>query len=440
MKPAKIFRHVIIPSILLLGLLTAGVPVQAQTNDKELFLVAQKAYEDGFYDVAIRYIEQLLSDHPDTNKRIEARLLLGQCYFFKSQYLKAYEVFNDLLQYTEYRDHTLYWLGETYLKGSDYRQAKKQYRQLINLFPNSVFTPQAYYSVGWVEFEEDKFQDAFKTFTELQQKFPDHQLAEDAAFKLGEIEYNLRHFEKTIDAFNNYLEKFPRSTKKAEAFFYIAESYYYLEDPLTAITYYAKTAEVAYDNKLILMARVSLGWCYLKLEKYKLAGENFDKALVFAESKGILSDDIYLGQATLYTRMEKYAEALNAYQLLIDTFPNSHRVLESYLGKANIFYKLEQYDRAIIHYKKVLLDFDETKELNDTYEKAFFGLAWSHLKKNEIEPAIQSFQAIKNRATNKTVKISALTIFINQSCWPIRWFLIARELKALPGRWKCTEH
>ncbi|MBZ0166575.1 MAG: tetratricopeptide repeat protein, partial [Candidatus Omnitrophica bacterium] len=257
--------------------------------------------------------------------------------------------------------------------------------------------------------EEDKFQEALKTFTELQQKFPDHQLAEDAAFKLGEIEYNLRHFEKTVDAFNNYLEKFPRSTKKAEAFFYIAESYYYLDDPLTAVTYYAKTAEVAYDNKLILMARVSLGWCYLKLEKYKLAGENFDKALVFAESKGILSDDIYLGQATLYTRMERHADALDAYQKLIDSFPNSHRVLESYLGKANIFYKLEQYDRAIIHYKKVLLDFDKTKELNDTYEKAFFGLAWSHLKKNEIEPAIQSFQTIKNRATNKTVKISALT-------------------------------
>jgi len=42
----------------------------------------------------------------------------------------------------------------------------------------------------------------------------------------------------------------------------MAEAYYYLEDYLTAITYYAKTAEIAYDNKLILIAKVSLGWSY----------------------------------------------------------------------------------------------------------------------------------------------------------------------------------
>ena len=108
MKSASVF-HLKIAAVLLLLCVAGAVPsARAQTDDKEMFLVAQKAYEDGFYDVAIRYIDQLLTQHPDTNKRIEARLLLGQCYFFKSQYLKAYEVFNDLLQYTEYRDHTLY--------------------------------------------------------------------------------------------------------------------------------------------------------------------------------------------------------------------------------------------------------------------------------------------------------------------------------------------
>lgn len=409
MKSSTVFYLRIIPLFLVTFLLGTQVPARAQTDDKELFLVAQKAYEDGFYDVAVRYIDQLLTQHPDTNKRIEARLLLGQCYFFKSQYLKAYEVFNDLLQYTEYRDHTLYWLGETYLKGSDYRQAKKHYRQLINLYPKSVFAPQALYSVGWVEFEQNQFREAAKTFKQLNDTFPEHQLAEDAAFKLGEIEYNLRHFEKTIDGFNAYLERYPRSTKKAEAFFYIAESYYYLDDPLTAVTYYAKTAEIAYDNKLILMARVSLGWCYLKLEKFSLAADNFSAALAFAEEKGILSDDIYLGQATLYTRMEKYNEALAAYQNLIDTFPNSRRIKESYLGKANIFYKLEQYDRAIVHYEKVILDFAQGQELTETYEKAFFGLAWSHLKNNDVTQAIRQFETIRDRAQKKTVKISAMT-------------------------------
>ena len=114
--------------IVCLFLATAHIPfLRAQdSNEGELFLVAQKAFEDGFYDVAMRYVNQLFEEYPQTEKHIQAKLLLGQCYFFKSQYLKAYDTFQDLLQFSEFKDATLFWLGETYLKGSDYKKAEKQ--------------------------------------------------------------------------------------------------------------------------------------------------------------------------------------------------------------------------------------------------------------------------------------------------------------------------
>ena len=64
---------------------TQSALVFAQNDQNELFLVAQKAFDDGFYDLAIRYIEQLLNDFPKTDKIVQAKLLLGQCYFFKRQ-------------------------------------------------------------------------------------------------------------------------------------------------------------------------------------------------------------------------------------------------------------------------------------------------------------------------------------------------------------------
>lgn len=404
----KLLRVTFISLVCALTLSSVSI-AEAQNNDSELFLVAQKAFEDGFHDVAIRYVTQLLEEFPETQKRIQARLLLGQCYFFKSQYLKAFEIFNDLLQYAEFKDETLFWLGETYLKGMDFKQAKAHYRQLIELYPNSIFTPQAYYSIGWVEFEENKFIESRSSFQKLIEKFPDHPLVEDSTFKLGEIEYNLRNFEKTIDVFTKYIEENTRSTKKAEAFFYIAESYYYLNDPLTAVTYYAKTAEISYENKLILMAKVSLGWSYLKLEKYKLAAENFDSAMSFAQEKGILSDDVFLGQATLYTQTKDFDQALKAYRLLIDTFPNSRRISESYLGIANIYYNLEKYDLAVENYLKIIDINKNEKTLNEILEKSYFGLAWSYLKLNDIESSVKNFEAIRDKTDNKTVKISALT-------------------------------
>ena len=394
-------------------------PAFAQQNqEKELFLVAQKAFEDGFYDVAMRYIDQLLKDYPQTEKRIQANLLLGQCYFFKNQYLKAYEIFQKLLQYNDFKDVTLYWLGETYLKGGDYKQAEDYYNQVIQLYPKSIYTPQSYYSLGWVYFEQENFDKARAAFLKLMRDFPDHQLTEDAAFKIGECTYDLGEYPKAIQYFQDYIFHYAQAARQAEAYFYMGESAYYEDDPLEAVTYYAKAAEMAYDNKLMLMAHVSMGWSYLKLQKFDLAQKYFEDAEQFSQDKGILSDDIYLGEASLYSDTKQLDKALSAYNNLITKFPDSTRILDAYLGKANTYYLLEKYDEAIKTYQE-LIDHSAKKTstgkepqdaaVQQLLEKAYFGLGWSYLKKGDIDLAVNTFQTIKNTAASQTVRISALT-------------------------------
>ena len=385
------------------------IPARAQNSEQELFVVAQKAFEDGFYDIAARYIDQLLKEYPQTEKRVPARLLLGQCYFFKSQYLKAYETFHPLLDYSEFKDATLFWLGETYLKGSDYLQAEKQFQQLIDIYPNSEYTPQAYYSLGWTYFAGNKLEEAKKPLKELLKEFPDHQFAEDALFKLGEIEYNLHNYQEAVRYFSTYSDQYPQSARIAESYFYIGEAHYYLEDFLTAVTYYAKAAQGAYDEKLTLMAKVSLGWSYLKLGKYDLAKNNLEEAVEFSRQKGIASDDVYLGLASLYYEMKVYDQAMAAYTQLIENFADSSRLPEAYLGRANIYYQLQKYSEAMSDYQQVISKFANNAADQDIVEKAYFGLAWSYLKIGEVDESIKTFQAIKDQSTNKTVKISALT-------------------------------
>ena len=384
-------------------------PGRAQPSEKDLFLVAQKAFEDGFYDVAMRYIQQLQEQFPQTDRRVESNLLLGQCYFFKGQYLKAYNVFHDLLKESAFKDATLFWLGETYLKGGDYVQAEEQYNQLIKLYADSIYTPQAYYSLGWVHFEQNQMEKAQKAFVELIQKFSEHQLAEEAHFKIGEIAFQRQQYEDSIGYFKDYIGHYPQSTHQAEAYFYMGESAYYLEDFLTAVTYYAKAEELAYDHRLALMAKVSLGWSYLKLEKFKLGQQYFDQAYAYARGKGILSDDVLLGRASLYSVMEEYPEALKSYAELIEKFPNSKKLSDAYLGQANIYYLREDYGNAIDSYQGIINQFASQKDNVDILEKAYFGLAWSYLKRGNIDESIKNFELIKNTTTNKTVKISALT-------------------------------
>lgn len=405
----SILRYIIILAAISLSGTVPLSLAHAQDSEKELFLVAQKAFEDGFYDVATRYINQLLEEYPQTTKHVQARLLLGQCYFFKSQYLKAYDTFQDLLQYAEFKDATLFWLGETYLKGSDYKQAEQQYRQLISLYPDSVYTPQAFYSLGWSFFEQNDYKKAIEIFVKLIRTYPSHQLAEDASFKLAETEYYMQAYDSAIQHFKEYTRKFAKSRRHAQAYFYIAESYYYLENFLNAVTYYAKTAEIGYDDKLILMAKVSLGWCYLKLERFNMAQQYFDESYQFALEKGILSDDVFLGQATFYAETGKLKDAIDAYRQLIKKFPDSERIIEAYLGLANTYYQSKKYPDAIKTYRIIIAKAVDDPSRREILEKAYFGLAWAQLKNGNIDSAVESFQTIKSQTESKTIKISALT-------------------------------
>ncbi|MBF0484055.1 MAG: tetratricopeptide repeat protein [Candidatus Omnitrophica bacterium] len=378
-------------------------------GDEELFLVAQKAFDDGFYDISIRYIEQLMRDYPQTTKSVESKLLLGQCYFFKSEYLKAFNYFKETSQYSQFKDATLFWLGETYLKGSDYKQAEEMYKQVIDAYPDSIYAPQAYYSLGWTYFVQNDYTKAQDIFEKILKKFPDNQLAEDAAFKIGEILYTQKNYEKTTEHFIKYINTYPDSVKHPEAYFYIGESFYYLNQPLDAVGYYAKSASLSYDNKTIFASKVSLGWCYLKLGKYDLSEKNFNDALSFAQSKSIPADDVYLGLASLYSETNNVDKALSAYSEIVNKYQDSPRVPEALLGRGNTYYQEQKYDAAIKDYRAIINKYEASADYPDIVEKAYFALGWSYMKAGALDLSIHTFETIQSKTDNNTIRISAMT-------------------------------
>jgi len=407
----KLSSRVLLASLLLSVMALCALPriSFADTKEHELFLVAQKAFDDGFYDVAIRYIEEYLIKYPDSSQQPEAKLLLGQCFFFKSQYLQAFETFQSIVKYAEIKDATLFWLGETYLKGADHAQAEKYFKEVINNYASSVYAPQAYYSLGWTFYEQKNYQVAQSTFLSLTLKYPSHHLSEDAFFKAAECNYNLANYDAAIKSFQEYVFRYPQSTRHDQAYFYIGESYYYKGSYQNALEYYSKTIEISNNTTLSIMAKVSKGWSHLKLRQFEEAEQTLDVALKMAQERNIMLDDIYLGKANLFTEMGKAEEALGAYTEVLAKFPKSTRIAEAYLGKANILYSMQKYSDAINAYQTTIEKFETDPAFQETIEKAYFGLAWSHLKHGNIDKSIETFKAVQNKAKSEFVKISALS-------------------------------
>ncbi|NTV28869.1 MAG: tetratricopeptide repeat protein [Candidatus Omnitrophica bacterium] len=383
-------------------------PVGAVSNEKELFVVAQRAFEDGFYDVSLRYVAQLLQEFPHPERYVETRLLEGQCYFFKKEYLRAFNVFKELVEKDSYRDASLFWLGETYLKGGDYDRAREQYRRVTAEFPSSIYAPQAYYSLAWSYFEKGGYEEAKSAFQDLVEKFPSNNLAEDAAFKIGECEYNAGQYEGAIFRFGKYLKDFPSNARVFEVNFNIAESYYYLDQYDKALDYYKKAQESTKSARNVLGAMIGQGWSLVKLTKFDEAIKSFNDAQSFAGTNNLTEDEALVGKASLFNTQEKYQDALASYSDLIQRFPASSHLAESYLGRANTYYSLNDYTRAIADYGKVVELFSSNQQYQKILEKAQLGLAWTYLKSGDLKDSIATFQTIFNATDNKTLKVSTL--------------------------------
>jgi tetratricopeptide (TPR) repeat protein len=382
---------------------------QEQSPEQELFFIAQKAFDDGFYDVSIRYIEQFFQKFPASSRYTQARLLLGQCYFFKNQYLKALELFQSIQQNPAISDAVFFWLGETYFKGADYKQAQSYYLRVIENFPESEYIPQSYYSLGWTMFAQGNYQDAINYFETLTKTYPAHNLSEDALFKIGEAHLNLAQYKNAIAIFEKYTLDNPKSTRLANAFFYLGESCYYDNDLLKANTYYAKAAELSSDPQISFMSHLGMGWIYLKLKKYGLSENSFHEAEKTSAKYTIPSGEILLGKGALYIETDRFPEALAHYENFLKLYPQNARIPDAMTGKANALYLLERYDDAIKTYES-LIDYAKKHTLpQDMIEKSYYGIAWSFLKQGMTDKAIQTFQMILEKSSSKTVKASALT-------------------------------
>ncbi len=381
----------------------------AGSNEKELFIVAQRAFEDGFYDVSLRYVNQLLAEFPTTTKVVEARLLEGQCYFFKKQYVKAFAVFKELVAHGEYRDASLFWLGETYLKGGDVAKAREQYRQVIDVFPSSLYAPQAYYSLAWCYFQKGDYPSARKMFQALIDKFPSNNLSEDAAFKLGECDYNAAQYEGAVYLFNKYIDGHPRSPRLYEAQFNVAEAFYNLEQYDKALDAYQKARGMTKEPPALVASLVGTGWCQIKLQKYADALKSFDEADAAARAAKIPGEDILLGKANLFMAQEKFKDAEASYTELLTRFPASPRLGETYLGRANACYLANNFPGAVGDYAKVIALYAAVAGQEKVIEKARFGLAWTYLKSGDLQNAVAMFQAVADNTDDKMVKVSAVT-------------------------------
>jgi len=388
------------------------VPAQEVSSSKEVesLFVAQKAFEDGFYEVSLGLLERFARNYPNSPRIMEVKLLIGQCYFYQNRFLDALKRFEELLNQPSaknVRDAALYWIAEVHFKGANYGKAASYYRTLINDFPSSSYIVHAYYSLGWCLFEDAQFRDAMEYFGIVEERFAREPQARDASLKILECLYRLKDYTALKGRLKKYMQTYEKDALVAPyLYFYMAEADYYLDNFSAAADSYAKVISWRHE-KLNTLALLGSAWSQLKLRKYKEAQEtlaSIDASLLVQENRV----SYLLAKAIAAFQASKLDESKALYEEVIAANPHPQVLLQAYLGKADALYNIAEYAQAIAVYREALEKVPLENVSQDLKDKLYYGLAWAFLKEGEFKEAIESFRKVVRGSEDKTFKVAAL--------------------------------
>jgi len=389
--------------------LYAQTVTQDEKEDESLF-VAKKAFDDGFYEVALGLLERFLKNYPESKRASEANLLIGQCYFYQNKFLDALTKFEWLLERPaakDIEDAVLYWIAEVHFRGNNFSKAASYYKKIITEYPSSGYFAAANYSLGWCLFQERDFKEALVYFKIMEEKFPQESFVKESSFKIIECLYNLKDYSQLKERLNNYLKVYAQDKAKLPyLYFYLAEADYYLNNFPEAIKEYSKVLSSTQDEKIQALSRLSIGWAYLKLKKYNEAEDMFLD--INPDSLERPSHDVLLlGQAILMVETKRFDQAKKIYVDLASKTADPAVLVQAYLGKADTLYNSGSYQEALEAYKEALAK--ASAEIpQEIIDKLHYGLAWSYLKEGQFKEAIDEFRKVVKLSEDKIVKISAL--------------------------------
>lgn len=224
-----------------LGAACASTPPRYdQMAAEELLNLSLAEIEDEDWDEATRALEQFIFQYPTHPRYQEARLLLGQIYFDRGEYITAASEFSRLatdFPSSPLADDARFKVCESYYELSPRAVLDQEYtigaidhcQSLLAYYPDSEYADRArtmiaelqtklaekLFRAGEHYFNRDAFDPAIKYYEEVLDRYADTDIAPRALFRLYETYVELGYEEEAQEARERLLSEFPTSEEAA---------------------------------------------------------------------------------------------------------------------------------------------------------------------------------------------------------------------------------
>jgi TolA-binding protein len=189
----------------------APAPVRALSEADRLWLVGERAFQDGLAGLSRRSLERLIERFPSDTRVPEATLLLGKACLAAGDHAQALDAFRRAATMTPppgKPDEARFWEAEALFRMKRYAEARALFER-VTADGGSPFAGDALYGLAWSDLELKRPEAAVRAFARLIEVAPGHASVPAARVQLARTAIGLKKYEDAAAALTGFADTYP---------------------------------------------------------------------------------------------------------------------------------------------------------------------------------------------------------------------------------------
>ncbi|MBL7149852.1 MAG: tetratricopeptide repeat protein [Candidatus Cloacimonetes bacterium] len=397
-----------------------SIPITSEYYQEYSLLLRRAYYYKGEYKEALKRLEPLTSE--------KASYFKALCLYETDSSEEAGKILAELVRSVdkEISSNSFFYLAKM---EPDKQKSISMLKEFVKDNPSHLFTPSAYYQIGYNYFLLGEFagtldnfdiarsrahqsadpqsheiyknfqeqisylaseadflmgneQKASEKYKEYIGEYPKGEFLDEALFKLGLLHFRGKDYTEALSKFDMVLENHPYSDKTGMSNYYIGEINFFQSSYNTALKYYVQALEGKSDA----------GYTWERIARIYLEQGKFDDALSSLENIPELPKyafDKLLLKGNIYFATREYDKALKTFSFAEDKSNNSQETELAVSRQAWTLYQLKRFDQASQLYSKL-------SGTTSSPEKYIFKAATAAFSAEDYLRAIDFFRQYEN--------------------------------------------
>jgi tetratricopeptide (TPR) repeat protein len=346
-----------------------------------LFQIGRYYYQKKDYTKSITYFKQLNRSSVEKENQEEYYFKLGYAYFDEKNYPESKLAFYEVKDSTsQYGAPALYYYSHICYLDSSYQTALEGFEKLLT---DNRFNRVVPYYITQIYYIQHKYQDVVDFAPgKVDSLKPAEQV--EISHIIGDSYFHLEKYDEALP----YLELYnSKSNTTRDDDYALALAYSRTSNCTKAVKYFDRVARE--KDVLGQIALYHAGECYTNLGELVYARTAFEAASQLDLDKMIQEDALYNYALLSYKLdMNAYDEAVEAFKLYLEKYPDSKRKPVIYQYLVNVYTSTKNYQKALESLDQLT---NKDIKLKSAYQLIAFNRGVELFQKSEYQNAITAF-------------------------------------------------